>query len=169
MKWVQHSPFPRDGLLMQGYGGLKLEVMSQAQARKYTPINNEVCISIRAYPGGVLDSNVVELSDQFADVLSLQFDDNPDDHNLLPGMVDVIPMTAQQADDIAQFVLKHRDNKQKIVIHCFAGISRSRSTAAAIADVLELPYSFTVKNTHVYNLVSEALRLAIGFRKLAGS
>jgi predicted protein tyrosine phosphatase len=97
------------------------------------------------------------VSPKFLDVLRLNFDDISEGD---VGNPDAKTITYEQAEKIAAFVKKHRD-KKKIVIHCFAGRSRSRSTAAAIADYLGLPYSYTVKNDSVWRTVTVALTRAL--------
>lgn len=44
-------------------------------------------------------------------------------------------LTHEQAKTIAEFILQNR-NKQKFLIHCSAGISRSGGVALAISDIL---------------------------------
>ncbi len=163
-------PFANDGLTDPEYTGQQLVVLSQSAAEKYTPSSNdEVCISIIAY-GNTHDgvgSTAATLSPQFKDVLRMQFDDRPDDHLDDVYFDAAVEMTPEQADQIASFVIKHRD-ASRIVIHCWAGASRSRSTAAAIAAVRNFPYKFTIRNTKVYTLVKNALLeyVHIGDRKI---
>lgn len=142
----------------ENYKGLQLEVMGLASAEAYVPGDDEVCISIYAYyhPEFKGTSRPENLSKKFVDILYMEFDDRPDMKYYDPRFDTAIEITEAQAAKIAQFVIKHRD-KKKIVIHCFAGASRSRSTAAAIATVLKLPYSFTVLNTRVFTYVKAAL------------
>jgi protein-tyrosine phosphatase len=67
-----------------------------------------------------------------------------------------VGISTQQALDASSFVLKHR-SAPALVVHCTAGVSRSRSLAAAVATVLGLPYQWTVVNDAVYRAVSSAL------------
>jgi protein-tyrosine phosphatase len=60
--------------------------------------------------------------------LRLHFDDvEIDDENCI---------TDEQASEISDFVFKVRDEADKIVVHCEAGISRSAGVAAAIMKYL---------------------------------
>lgn len=143
------SPFKDDGIRDHNWNGLKIEVMGEWSAKMYNPNDEEVCISItNGFP------LVAELRPGFKDILRLRFDDTPDDelyeYDLREGLQD------DDAEHVAEFVLRHR-GVNKIVIHCFAGASRSRSMAAAICAVLKLPYHYTVKNSLVYSKVTSAL------------
>lgn len=138
------------------YTGLKLEVMGQATAERYEPGDDEVCISIWSAGAGV---SLPFLSPKFKDILRLDFDDvgDTDDWFVDPHARNI---NNDQVADVVEFVLKHR-NRKKMVIHCFAGMSRSRSMAAAIAYVFRLPYHFTINNRSVYSKVGQALREAL--------
>jgi hypothetical protein len=147
------------GALSQTHAGLQIEVMSLRMAEKYVPGEDEVCISFYSYEhkdwGGT--SRPGNLSPNFVEILYMQLDDVPDMKQNDPRFIGATEMTEAQADEIAKFVLKHR-NRKKFVIHCYMGASRSRSTAAAIVDVFELPYSYTVLNSRVFNYVKQALK-----------
>lgn len=65
-----------------------------------------------------------------------------------------------QAASVATFVREHA-GADTLLLHCAAGVSRSRSMAAAICDVLGLPYQWTVLNDDVYRRVRTAM-LEIG-------
>lgn len=160
MIYKHESPFPEDGRIAADtldYTGLEIEVLGEYSARQYTPQDNEVCISITTRPGrAVLNVSPVPLHPNFVDVLRLQFDDTAVSHL---GDDQARSITRHQARDVAAFVAKHKD-KKKLVIHCFAGMSRSRSMAAAIAEVLDIPFRFTVLNPHVYRAVKDAFESA---------
>lgn len=154
------DPFPQDGFIVtdeypseQTYDGIKLLVLGQFSAERYQPeTGEEVCISIMAKNDASFGVADAKLSGMFRDILRLRFDD------LAVGSADhetAVSITEDQARQVVQFVKSHKD-KKKFVIHCFAGMSRSRSTAGAIADYLDLPYDFTVMNTHVYNTIIDA-------------
>lgn len=127
------------------YTGRKVRVLSAAKARVYRPGHGEVAISIRG-PG----DPEVRLSSRFIALLPLVFDDTGifATRSADSTSTDTI-MTAEQADAAVAFVREHRD-ANTLVIHCTAGVSRSRSLAAAICRALELPYEFTVRNQDVY-------------------
>lgn len=137
----------------EAYIGIQVEVMNRMEAEKYCPLTkDEVCISIKSESEYALGfDREAKLHPNFADVLYLSFDDTGVE---LVGMED---KTAKKLTDddirkIVSFVVKHMD-KEKLVIHCFAGISRSRSMAAAICDHFHLPYQYTVNNRSVYDKV----------------
>lgn len=131
------------------YDGLRISVMSLREVMEYMPGPDEVCISIHTDYYGYAKPELLG----FVDVLRLNFDDTAVDRL---DDKDAIPYTREMANQVAKFVLKHRD-KKKLVIHCFAGISRSRTMAAAIAHVLDLPFRFTIKNMMVGVLTAETL------------
>lgn len=155
-----HEPFPTDGFIADEefqsedhYSGLKLLVLGQFSAERYQPqTGEEVCISITARDDPSFGMAPAKLSGMFRDILRLQFDD------VAVGSADyeaATSITEDEAAKVVEFVKKHAD-KKKLVIHCFAGMSRSRSMASAIADYLDLPYDFTVLNPHVYDTVVNA-------------
>lgn len=133
------------------YTGLHIRVMSAPKARAYVPGGGEIVISIRS-PG----EPVLPLSPQFDAVLRLVFSDVGEFAPLSAGDVEVrATITAAQADQLAAFVRAHPD-ATVLVLHCAAGVSRSRSAAAAICTALDLPYRFSVVNDDVYYTVLRA-------------
>jgi predicted protein tyrosine phosphatase len=64
---------------------------------------------------------------------------------------------APTGDVIAAFVVENRD-VERVVLHCHLGVSRSRSAAAAICDVLHWPYRWTVLHEPLYAAVRDALK-----------
>ncbi len=44
------------------------------------------------------------------------------------------PLTEAQAEEIAKFVRKHKDDIRRIVVHCFMGASRSVAVGASIEE-----------------------------------
>lgn len=133
------------------YAGLKVRVMSAPKAAAYKPRSNEVAISIRG-----ASERATSLSLRFLDVLELVFDDIGEFANYVrDGLDNPNSITSAQADAVATFAYTHRDAKV-LVVHCTAGVSRSRSLAAAVCDGLHLPYRFSVVNDDVYRAVSQA-------------
>ena len=65
-------------------------------------------------------------------VLNIEFGDVSN----LNGVKYKTALTHEQAKTIAEFILRNKD-KQKFLIHCSAGISRSGGVAIAIMDILE--------------------------------
>jgi predicted protein tyrosine phosphatase len=60
------------------------------------------------------------------------------------------------ADTIAEFSMRHRDART-FVLHCHRGVSRSRSTAAAICEAFNWPYQWTVVHEPLHHAVGVAL------------
>jgi predicted protein tyrosine phosphatase len=137
------------------YTGMALLVFGRYAAEQYMPeSNDEVCISIHSRSPQSIDGRSAKLNGRFADVLEVVFDDTANEgfyEHAAHGLSEM------EAEKIAQFVLNHRD-KKKIVLHCYAGMNRSRSTAEAIARELQLPYAFTINNYDVFEKVTKALR-----------
>lgn len=137
------------------YTGLKVRVLSAPKARAYRPGPREVAISIRGPR-----ERVVPLSPRFAAVLPLVFDDMG--IFAMPsaeGGGTAETMTAAQADAVVAFIRAHV-NAATLVIHCTAGVSRSRSLAAAVCAALQLPYGYTTLNEDVYAAVTHAFSRA---------
>jgi len=89
------------------------------------------------------------------DVLRLKFDDcdETDDSEW-------VPMVPNQAKEIVDFVCKHKDEIDMILVHCEAGISRSAGTAAALSIWLNdhdsgiaVGHPRYHPNTHVKSLI----------------
>ena len=65
-------------------------------------------------------------------------------------------ISKEKAFCVAAFVREHAE-ADTLPLHCAAGVSRSRSMAAAICDVRGLPYQWTVVNDDVYRRLRVAL------------
>jgi predicted protein tyrosine phosphatase len=153
--YIEESPYPSDGLLIghSDYNGLKIMVMGKYGAQQYIPESGEeVCISICCKNGPFADK--AKLSGMFAEILYLRFDDLDGPSH---GDENAVQINEKIANKVVEFVLKHKD-KKKLLLHCYAGINRSRSMAQAIAEGLELPYHFTVNNHAVYQAVQDAFQ-----------
>jgi predicted protein tyrosine phosphatase len=114
-----------------------------------------VIISITSGPEDVarLRSN-----DQCRAVLRLSFPD-ADAPSELFGEDDLFSFS--QATQIWDFVLRHRDDVQRILLHCDAGVSRSPAVAAAISrglgrDDAEFFSGRYQPNMRVYRLLLDA-------------
>lgn len=155
MQYNPQSPFPMDGLVATGheteeeYPGPRVTVMNQFEAQQYTPQDHEVCISITSDANMAFAPRPAILSDKFEDILRLEFDDVAVQQ---VGDETATSISKEQSVKVVEFVQRHLDKKH-LVIHCFAGISRSRSIAAAICQHFALPYKFTALNSHVYNSI----------------
>jgi predicted protein tyrosine phosphatase len=136
------------------YAGLRLRVLSASKAARYvTSTGDEVAISI-----GDRGAAAVILSPDFVDVLHLEFDDVAE-ATALARRGSVRPRASldqEGAAQIARFVWRHR-HRSALLLHCSGGVSRSRSVAAAVAEVLGLPYTWTIANPAVHQLVRDAL------------
>ena len=127
---------------------LTVVVLSASKAARHRPSARTAVISIR----GAKDSEIT-LSTRYRAVLRLVFEDvsifadQPADDSSL---------SEEQVASVAMFVREHAD-AGTLLLHCAAGVSRSRSMAAAICDVLGLPYQWTALNDDVYCRVRTAL------------
>lgn len=84
------------------------------------------------------------------DVLTLYFDDIE-----LPQHGAAL-MTEAQADEIIRFIEKHRNDVSTLLIHCFAGISRSKAVERFAREMLGLPpLSDDLYNAYVYDLLKQ--------------
>ncbi len=123
-------------------------VLSASKAARHRPSARTAVISIR----GARDPEIA-LSTRYRATLRLVFEDvsivaeDPTDDGSI---------SAAQAASVAAFVRQHAD-AGTLLLHCAAGVSRSRSMAAAICDVLGLPYQWTVLNDDVYRRVRTAM------------
>jgi len=115
---------------------MKLLTMGLLGIQPYDPINAEAVLSI-AFADGSCQAT---LSVDWAHGKRVYFDDCTLDRTGLPGSTTDI--TAHQARDIVRWVhdLTAAD-VQRLVIHCFAGVSRSTSIACALRDAYGWPYA----------------------------
>jgi predicted protein tyrosine phosphatase len=151
-EWI--DGFIKDGFIgdLATYTGLQVEVMSRSEAEDYIPGENEVCISIKSAAKMAMGSDrQANLHSNFIDIMRLEFDDTGME---MLGIEGAKEFTKNDAKNVWLFVMKHID-KKKLVIHCFAGLSRSRSMAAAIVDSLGLPYKYSINNKSLYTLMKE--------------
>jgi len=145
--------------------GIQLHVMSREEAEAYVPGEEEVCISISSFnpdhPYPMDSARPAKLSDKFDDVLRMVFDDiQPDFCEPHKQCVDSGQMkgyTEEDAEKVAEFIRKHINTKKKLVIHCYMGISRSRSIAAATAQAFFMKQKFDIYNVQVFNKTFEKL------------
>lgn len=153
--WRSAHPASGGASEERAYTGIRVRVLSAQKVLVYRPGANEVAIAIRGH-----SEKVTALSPRFVQVLPLVFDDtSPYATYANSGQDNPATISAEQADAVAAFVLRHRD-RDALVIHCTAGVSRSRSLAAAVCSALRLPYEWTVVNDDVERTVLAAMRRA---------
>lgn len=69
-------------------------------------------------------------------------------------------MNEAQADAIIWFIEKHRNDVSTLLIHCFAGISRSKAVERFAREMLGLPQqNDDYYNAYVYNTLKERFRI----------
>lgn len=127
-----------------------VRVMDRDEAARARAMQTGVVISIRA-PG----MEPADLASGWPAVLSVEIED-VDLHGEFDTAFDLRPA----AEAIAQFVWAHR-RARHLVVHCHAGVSRSRSVAAAICDTFGWPYHWTVWHKPLYDAVAATLRLRV--------
>ncbi len=126
-----------------------VRVLSRDEAGRTKPVRLGVVVSIRA-PGMELP----ELLSGWQSVLSLEIEDVD-----LHGNLDLGADVHEPAAAIATFARAHR-RAPHILIHCHAGVSRSRSVAAAICEYFDWPYRWTILHRPLYDAVLAFLREA---------
>lgn len=140
----------------RAYAGTRVLVLSARKASASRPGANEVAIAIRGHT-----ERDTPLSSRFVDVLRLTFDDTSRYATYADlGQDNPKTISDEQADAAVAFVLRHR-GRSALLVHCTAGVSRSRSLAAAVCSALQLPYEWTVVNDDVQRAVLAAMRRAV--------
>lgn len=124
-----------------------VRVMSREEAVLARPRSGGVIVSIRA-PG----MEPAALSSRWKAVLQLEIEDVD-----LRGNLDSDMDIRGPGEAIANFVKSHRQAPE-IALHCHAGVSRSRSAAAAICEAYGWPYRWTVLHRPLFDAVLAALR-----------
>jgi len=143
-----------------------IEVLSRIKAIEYSykkEIPDSIIISIsEAYSKCPSFDNKNE---HIKDVLSLFFDDIIEEE--AKHFPDLTPMNMEHVKAIKSFLDKHKHTDYTLIIHCYAGISRSSATAAACALYLGLSDDFIwdsyyySPNEFVFTLLNEGLNLGI--------
>jgi rhodanese-related sulfurtransferase len=128
-------------------GAPDVMVCSADEASRLRPSRRGVIIALRD-PG----SSPVQLRTGWLAVLALEVQDVNARGDLEPP-VDL----TQAAAAVAEFVSAHR-SVARIVLHCHLGVSRSRSTAAALCESFGWPYHWTVLHEPLYRAVLAACR-----------
>ncbi len=125
-------------------GVLQLRVVSATKIRRYVPGGDEVLVSFCSHM-----SERARIQHGWVDTLFLVFDDTG---AFAVPRVGAQGMTPADAIALLRFVERHR-TRHRLVLQCEAGVSRSRSLAAVISQVFQLPYRWTVLNHDVFALV----------------
>ena len=123
---------------------------------------NAVLISIC-----VPDLEFAVYNQKYLDVLQLKF------HDIDQPVEGCDLMSGYHARAIAEFVNKHKDSVDTIVVNCDAGQSRSAGCAAAIANYVNGDDSQIFKtkpslNRHVYRLILRAFQVLEREKELNG-
>jgi len=73
-------------------------------------------------------------------------------------------MTEGQAAEIIQFIKEHTDDVDTLLIHCFAGISRSRAVERFAREILALPpMNDNIYNEYVYSTLNRVWNIRVEF------
>jgi predicted protein tyrosine phosphatase len=85
------------------------------------------------------------------DVLTLYFDDIEEpEHGLRL-------ISLPQAKAIVEFIKAHSEDVDTLLIHCFAGVSRSRAVGAFACEMLEIPQTVEpYYNKYVFDMLNKA-------------
>ena len=109
------------------------------------------------------------LKSGWLDVLRLKFDDIDDAAEEENGYV---RMGDLQARAVIEFVLRMQEDKrcEGILVHCWAGISRSAAVAKWISERCEVyfPSQYQLYNKHVYALLREGYVIGGYFERRIG-
>ncbi len=113
--------------------------------------------------------DVCKVRPGYVDILQVIFDDlTPESHNPVEFPHHVV-MTEEMAEEIVRFWDRWRNDVDRFVIHCTAGISRSSGVGSALARLEQnreaeaACYVGTVPNMYVRQLIERAAsRLGIG-------
>jgi predicted protein tyrosine phosphatase len=124
-----------------------MTVLRAFKVRRYTPAIDDVCISIH----GRCEAPTA-LRPGWAAVLRVACDDTGPQ---APAEQDAQSLTLDQATAILQFVREYHE-RRRLVVRCAAGVSRSRSVAAALAEIFGLPYRWTALNADVVRVMKSA-------------
>lgn len=114
---------------------MKIKIMSRMKAVQYTYLpHKEKSIII-----SISESNSPKptfcASSDILDILYLHFDDIHKEDLVLNPMYKI--MTTKDAINIKNFVDKYKDEVDKIIVHCYAGVSRSSAVACGISLYLQ--------------------------------
>ncbi len=126
-----------------------LSYISQHEAEEIQPKDNQIIISITSgWPPNLSNLWGKER------ILTLAFDDVEANTELLKYEL----FSKEQAVQIINWLVSFENtDKTDIIVHCFAGMSRSAAVAKFIADVYELEFNknYELYNKIVYNILKD--------------
>lgn len=139
---------------------MQIKVMSRAEVQTYNPPDGAVVISINEPHGKGIPQ--AHLADNYSAYLRLYFDDAEPTFYAVAG---AHYMEEGHAEEVVKFLRDYKDAPE-LVIHCFAGISRSTGTALAALEILGASEeviragekSWPLHNRFVRNLILKAWR-----------
>ncbi len=114
---------------------MKFDVMSCVEAEQFSnDFSIEDCVVISITGPMESTANINTNNPHIKDVLRLQFDDSePEDKQAFPYLT---LMSKTDAKAILTFTEAHKNNVDKIIVHCFAGVSRSAAVCAALMLII---------------------------------
>lgn len=149
-----------------------IEVMSYIQALQYVYNHSGerddkkyAIISIQEYTNGYGLGLEFKQGGNCLDALNIEFSDiGPSTPLGIHTENELKVMTKEDAVKIHNFVENLSEDVEKLIIHCYAGASRSVAVAAAISKVKfgddRIYFKDGCPNMHVYNMVLEAYGLS---------
>lgn len=144
----EFSMTPREGTAVR-----RAEWMPQPHAEMLKPILGHALISITSPELGRAD-----LHPRWVDLLRIEFDDIEEEADNL------MLFDATMADAIIDFLDRLESRVERVIVHCYAGISRSAAVARFVAFRYDIPghkfdYDYVAYNEHVFRtLVHRDLR-----------
>ena len=113
----------------------------EAESRPATPNTGIISITDPDFPDAWLDD--------WDPILRLKF------HDLDKPWQNYELMSEAQADEIIEWLKKYEDKIDSVIVHCWAGASRSAGVAKFIAKRYNLTFDedYRYYNKHVYNLL----------------
>lgn len=146
---------------------LKLKVLSQEGLEQLASVPFEAGTFVVSIAD--TDAPPVQLANAPAGILLLSFDDvypatDGEDDEGAAFSRPLQPMSEEQAERIARFLVLNRPHMRMLVCQCRFGQSRSAGVAAAAAEWISGDGAFIfgdarfLSNRHVYRLVLDALR-----------
>lgn len=143
---------------------MKIEIMSRIHAIQYTYLPHTEKTIIISISEGLGNKPSFCIGSDIVDILYLFFDDVEEADLEINPMYKL--MSTQDALAIKDFLEKHKDNIDKIIVHCYAGISRSSAVAVGICKYLDLDDLWIWKglyapNKWVLEVMNTTLQLGI--------